>query len=339
MRTALAALWLVIEAAASSPVVIAENLRIPWEVVFLPDGRILVTERPGYLALLKDGGLQARIRVPYVLPYGEGGLLGAALHPRFAGNRWLYLYYTTRPNGGIVNRVVRYRLAGDRLENQQVILDHIPAGRIHDGGRIAFGPDGRLYIGAGDAGNQSLAQDTRSLAGKILRINDDGSVPPDNPFGNPVWSYGHRNPEGLAWDSQGQLWATEHGLVHLDEVNRIERGANYGWPAIMGDQQRSGMRQPELHSGRTTWAPSGAAVVGGKLYFAGLLGSALYEADISGDRLENLKEQLKHRYGRLRAVVRGPDGALYVTTSNRDGRGKLRQGDDKLIRLAPTPVE
>jgi glucose/arabinose dehydrogenase len=172
--------------------VLVQNLRIPWEVVVLPDGRMLVTERPGYLAVVSRRGLETRIRVPYVLAVGEGGLLGAALHPQFRSNHWLYLYLTTRPNGGIVNRIVRYRFEQNQLEDQRMILDHIPAGIIHDGGRIVFGPDGRLYAGVGDTGNDRLAQDIRSLAGKILRINDDGTVPADNPFDNPVWSWGHR---------------------------------------------------------------------------------------------------------------------------------------------------
>ena len=206
--------------------IIAENLKIPWEIAFLPEGDLLATERPG---TLKRIGKEGRVyNIEGVEHIGEGGLLGMALHPQFAENRWIYLYLTTKTGDELKNRVERYYFQNNRLSDKKIIIDGIPGAAYHDGGRIAFGPDGNLYITTGDAGNSQLAQDVNSFAGKILHLKDDGSVPSDNPFGNAVWSYGHRNPQGLAWDDQGRLWATEHGrsgvLSGFDEFNLIEKG-------------------------------------------------------------------------------------------------------------------
>ncbi len=218
---------------------VAEGLDTPWDLAFAPDGRIFFTERPGRLRVIEGGRLRPEpvATIPEVVERGEGGLLGLALDPDFAGNGHLYLYHTySGSDGGLRNRVVRYTLAdraGARgLTEPRVILDDIPAAAIHNGGRIAFGPDGKLYVTTGDAAAPALAQDRDSLAGKILRLNPDGSVPDDNPFpGSPVYSYGHRNPQGLAWQpGTGQLYATEHGPSAHDEVNLIAPGDNYGWP-------------------------------------------------------------------------------------------------------------
>jgi glucose/arabinose dehydrogenase len=319
-----------------SPTSVATDLHIPWEVAFLPSGEMLVTERPGTLVkIAKDK--KVSLAIDGVAAVGEGGLLGLALHPDFASNHWLYVYFTSRENGKLINRVERYRWDNDSLMDRTVILDDIPAGQYHDGGRLAFGPDGLLYLGTGDSGNSNLAQDKNSLAGKILRIKDDGTIPRDNPFGNAVYSYGHRNVQGLAWDDQGRLWATEHGrsglLSGLDELNLIEKGKNYGWPVIQGDEKKDGMESPVIQSGpNVTWAPSGLAFWKGSLLFGGLRGETLYEGQISGKTV-TLKEHLKGQFGRLRAVVVGPDKALYVTTSNTDGRGKPNPGDDRVIRI------
>ncbi len=204
---------------------------------------------------------------------------------------------------------------------------------------MAFGPDGKLYVTTGDAGNSNSAQDTRSLAGKILRLNDDGSVPTDNPFENAVFSYGHRNPQGLAWDDKGRLWSTEHGRSGVrsgyDELNLIERGGNYGWPEIEGPEIGKDMVSPVLQSGASdTWAPASAEFVRGNIFFGGLRGEALYEAVID-DNAATLTTHLRHTYGRIRTVRKAPDGFLYILTSNSDGRGDRNSRDDRMIRIDP----
>lgn len=319
--------------------VIADTLQIPWDIAFLPNGEILVTERPG--TLLKIGKNKTAIPIEGVRHLGEGGLLGLALHPDFSQNHWLYLYLTTETEGGLMNRVERYRLLGNKLFERTIIIDRIPGASHHDGGKISFGKGSGsqwyLFITVGDAGSSNFAQDTHSLAGKILRIFPDGAIPKDNPFGNAVFSYGHRNPQGITWDDQGRLWATEHGrsgvLSGLDELNIIEMGKNYGWPIIQGDETREGMHAPVIQSGSDdTWAPSGIAFLNGSLFFGGLRGEALYEYHIAEG---TLKIHFQKEFGRIRAVALGPDGYLYITTSNTDGRGTPRDGDDKLIRINP----
>jgi len=318
--------------------VVADNLQIPWEIAFLPNGDLLVTERPG---TLKRIGKESRVYViEGVRHIGEGGLLGMALHPQFSENRWIYLYLTTSIGDGLKNRVERYRFEEDRLSEKTIIIDNIPGAAYHDGGRIAFGPDGYLYITTGDAGSSNLAQDINSLAGKILRLKDDGSIPPDNPFGNAVWSYGHRNSQGLAWDNRGRFWATEHGRSGirsgLDELNLIEKGKNYGWPVIQGDERKAGMETPIIQSGPDeTWAPAGIVYWNGSLFFGGLRGQSLYEAKIFDDDKILLKAHFRQEFGRIRAVVIGPDGYFYIATSNTDGRGDPKPNDDKIIRINP----
>ncbi len=318
--------------------IIADNLHIPWEIAFLPDGDLLVTERPG---TLKRIGKERRVyTIEGVEHIGEGGLLGMALHPRFSENQWMYLYLTARSGDSLINRVERYRFERDRLTEKTTIIDNIPGAAYHDGGRIAFGPDGYLYVSTGDSGKSNLAQDISSLAGKILRLKDDGSVPPDNPFGNATWSYGHRNSQGLAWDDKRRLWATEHGrsgiLSGLDELNLIEKGKNYGWPVIQGAETKVSMESPVIQSGPDeTWAPAGAAFWDGSVFFGGLRGEALYEAKFINEREVSLQVHFRQEFGRIRAVVFGPDGFLYLTTSNTDDRGSPKQNDDKIIRVNP----
>jgi len=322
--------------------IVAENLEIPWEVAFLPEGDILVTERPG--RLVKIGTNRQVIEIEGVHHTGEGGLLGLALDPAFSQNHFIYLYLTGIDDGRLVNRVERYRLGNSAVTDRQVILDGIAGAAIHDGGRIEFGPDGYLYVTTGDAGSTNTAQDTASLNGKILRIGADGSIPADNPFGNAVFSFGHRNVQGLAWDTTGRLWATEHGPSGagsgFDEVNLIEPGNNYGWPVIQGDETRDNMHEPVIQSGADdTWAPADAEIVGDRIFFTGLRGAALYSAEIDGQLLKNLRINFSGEWGRLRAVRLDPDGYLYLTTSNRDGRGQPRPGDDKLLRIHPRVFE
>jgi glucose/arabinose dehydrogenase len=321
------------------PVVsLATGLQVPWSLAFLPDGSIILTERPGRIRLVDPRqGLLAEplMTVPDVAATGEGGLLGIALHPGFAANGFVYVYHTYQDGGGLANRVVRFVLRGRSLTGGQVIIDGIPGAGNHDGGRLKFGPDGLLYITTGDATNADAAQDLEYLGGKILRLRDDGSIPADNPFpGSPVYTYGHRNPEGLAWDDRGRLWATEHGSSATDELNLIAAGKNYGWPVIRGDETAAGMVTPIINSGSDTWAPSGTAYRDGSILFAGLRGQGLFEVDISGTDY-TLTRHLGGEFGRLRDVVVGPDGYLYLLTSNRDGRGLPTPEDDQLIRLDP----
>ncbi len=319
----------------AEPEVVQTNLDTPWEIAFLPDGDMLITERAGKLK--RFGNTNATITVEGVREAGEGGLLGMALHPSFGDNNFVYLYFTT---ANLTNKVVRYKLNRDVLENPTTIIENVPGANNHDGGRIAFGPDQKLYITTGDAQTESNAQNTQSLAGKILRINNDGTIPNDNPFGNAVYSYGHRNPQGLAWDDQGQLWATEHGrsgvLSGYDELNRIEKGKNYGWPDLQGDDTGPGKEKPVQHSGNTTtWAPADIVIVGNTLYFGGLRGQSLYHSTISGTTAGIPIANFTKTYGRIRALA-FHDGYLYFSTSNQDGRGSPNPQDDKILRLRIT---
>jgi glucose/arabinose dehydrogenase len=344
--------------------VVVEGLETPWDLAFLPNGDMLVTERPGRLTRIsgwepgggpvgsEDGSTWT---LPGVQESGEGGLLGLAVHPAFSesdpsdgspdpdANQWVYLMFTTQGAIGLENRVRRYRLTGQGPLDPVTIIDGIPGGRVHDGGRIRFGPDGYLYIGTGEAGEPSRSQDLASLAGKILRVDEEGRIPPGNPFGSAVWSWGHRNPQGMAWDEQGRLWSTEHGRSGLrsglDELNLVVPGTNYGWPTIEGDGREDDLAPPVVHSGETyTWAPGGVAVLGERLFFGGLRGQALYEVILRGDSIEGIVAHFASELGRIRAVVRGPDGALYLATSNRDGRGTPRSGDDRILRLDPSAL-
>ena len=319
--------------------VIAEDLIIPWEIVFLPNGEMLVTERSGKLIKLGDNK-QVIQEIEGVEHVGEGGLMGMALHPEFEQNRLLYLYLTTRSDSGLINRVERYKFDGNSLSNKETILDNIPGARFHDGGRIAFGPDEKLYITTGDAGVEASSQEINSLSGKILRLNDDGSIPEDNPFENEVWAYGLRNPQGITWDDEGGLWLTDHGpsgtQTGYDELNLIVKGGNYGWPIVRGEQIADRMIPPVVQSGsRDTWAPAAAVYYNGSIFFAGLRGSSLYEAKLDGDKVTDFIAHFRNDYGRLRAVTLSPDGLIIFSTSNTDGRGTTRENDDKLISVRP----
>lgn len=317
-------------------VTVAKNLATPWEVLFLPNNDMLITERPGKLTRIGQDNRSYAIKG--VQHTSEGGLLGAALHPDFPKNHWVYLYYTTTKTNKLTNVVERYTLEGDTLGNATTIIDEIPAAENHDGGRLAFGPDGYLYVTTGDAGEPTLSQQIESMAGKVLRLSDDGSVPADNPFTNPVYSYGHRNIQGITWDGKGQLWATEHGRSGAqsgyDELNLIKRGANYGWPVAEGDETREGMEKPIVHSGaKDTWAPAGMTYSKGSLFFAGLRGQALYQAKINSDNTITMTAHLREEYGRLRTAVEH-NGSLYVATSNTDGRGMPGEDDDRILRFS-----
>ncbi len=319
--------------------VLAQDLQIPWSLVFLPDRSILLTERPGRVRLISvDGKLKSEpvATIDEVRHVGEGGLLGIEIHPRFSENKFVYVYYTYA--GGeakTLNRVVRYKYENERFSDRVVIVDAIPGAPNHNGGRIKFGPDGFLYVTTGDAQEPSFAQDKNSLSGKILRIDGNGNAADGNPFGTKVYSYGHRNPQGLAWDSEDRLFETEHGNNATDEFNLIESGKNYGWPTIRGDEKQTALINPLIHSGTgDTWAPSGAAFLGNSVFFAGLRGSALYEVKIDGGEYK-LIEHFKNEFGRIRDVVAGQGGLLYILTNNTDGRGKQVKGDDKVLVINP----
>ncbi len=328
--------------------VVTTNLQIPWSIAFAPDGRLFVTERPGRVQILdlaRDASTTA-LTLDDVYARNEAGALGIALDPGFAANRFVYLYYTAQVSGGAVNRVVRYREAGGRLAERAVLVDDIPANDFHDGGRLRFGPDEHLYITTGDAGVTSLAQDVASLAGKILRVDRDGRTPPGNPFSSPVWSYGHRNPQGIDWHPvTGDLWASEHGNAGNDEINLIEAGANYGWPRIEADQTLPGMRQPIAFYGSAI-APSGASFYRGdrfpafrnNFFVATLRGSHILRLRLdsaSPRRIAAQERLLEGEFGRIRDIAIGPDGLIYFCTSNRDGRGSDVSTDDRIARLVP----
>ncbi len=336
--------------------VLFSNLEVPWSMAFAPDGRLFFSERPGRVRVVKGGTLlpAPALTVSDIAAQGESGALGLALHPAFASNHFVYLAYTamgpgaggggTGAGGGIVNRVVRYRELNDTLGEPMVIIDNLSASSIHDGCRLRFGPDGKLYITMGDASNAPVAQDLASYNGKILRLNDDGSVPSDNPFGSPVWSYGHRNPQGIDWHPvTHDLWETEHGATGNDEVNRIDPGKNYGWPVIEGGQTQAGMEAPVLFFNPSI-APSGASFYTGSaipgfsnnFFFATLAGGHLHRVrlDTADPRRVAADEALLlNRFGRIRDVVTAPDGSLYFSTSNRDGRGTPVAEDDRIVRI------
>lgn len=356
IMVALGANWYLRQLAPSAPVVdkgetketsavttLVGDLEIPWDIVFLPDGGMLITERTGHVVAVAQDGTKHEIPVDGIKKQGEGGLLGIVLHPNYDKNHFLYLYMSAPGTNSsqTQNRVVRYKYEGGKLIEDKVIISGIPGATYHDGGRLAFGPDGLLYITTGDATIGNIAQDLKSLGGKILRLKDDGSIPADNPFGTAVYSYGHRNPQGLTWDTAGRLWESEHGPTGeqgrccRDELNLIKKGGNYGWPAIIGDERKADMITPELSSGDDTWAPASIAYLNGSLFFGGLKGEALYEAVLDGERITKLKVHFKGEFGRIRTVKVGPDGMLYLTTSNRDGRGNPKDGDDKIILINP----
>jgi aldose sugar dehydrogenase len=315
---------------------IADDLRLPWGVAFLPGGSALVSERnsAAIIRVTPDGQKTTVGTVPGAVPGGEGGLMGLALSPGFASDRLVYAYFTAASD----NRIVRmtYNTAG-QLGAPQTVLTGIPKAAIHDGGRIAFGPDGMLYAGTGDAGQGANAQNMGSLGGKILRMTPTGQPAPGNPFpGSVVFSLGHRNVQGLAFDSLGRLWASEFGQNTADELNLIRPGGNYGWPTCEGRCGRAGFVDPVFQWATTEASPSGIAIVNDVVYMASLRGSRLWRIPIAGDGVQTPVAFLAGTFGRLRTAVRTPDGNLWLTTSNLDGRGTPRPGDDRIVLVQLT---
>ncbi len=336
---------------------VAGGLEVPWAIAFASDGRIFFTERPGRVRVIEQGRLRPEpiATIEDVRAASESGLMDLTLHPQFASNHLLYLAYAYAGEGGQQVRVVRFRETGTALTDRRVIIEGIPAAPNHAGCRTRFGPDGKLYVTTGDATDRTLAQRLDSLAGKTLRLNDDGSVPPDNPFVNQqgaraeIFSYGHRNAQGIDWQPGTNLqFQTEHGPSGFDgpgggdEVNLVERGKNYGWPVIHHTQTRPGMESPLLEY-TPACAPASAMFYRGtafpqfrgNFFFGCLKGERIIRVVLDGRRVVSQENLLQGQYGRIREMAEGPDGAIYFSTSNRDGRGRAAKDDDRILRLVP----
>lgn len=331
------------------------GLQVPWSIVWAPDGRMIFTERPGRVRVYENGALREKplFVVPDVESSGESGLMSVALHPQFSSNHFIYLSYAYARDKVCV---ARYRETPEGFVDRKVIIEDIPAAQFHAGCRIRFGPDGKLYITTGDATHREIAQKFDSLGGKTLRLNDDGSVPPDNPFvgqanARPeIWTYGHRNSQGMDWQPGSNLmFQTEHGPSGFDgpeggdEVNIVEKGKNYGWPVIHHKMTHAGMESPLLEYTPACAPASGMFYRGnafpafkGNFFFGCLRGEMLNRVVLDGRRVVSQEEIIKD-YGRIRDVAEGPDGYIYFSTSNRDGRGKPAPDDDRIIRLLPAP--
>ncbi len=308
--------------------VLVEDLNVPWAIAFFPDDSFLFTERNTGLVYHYDG--QARqIGTLQIAQTSESGLLGIAIDPNFEENKYVYVYYTYAGNESHLNRVSRLTY-DEILKDETILIDAIPGAMYHDGGRIEFGPGNKLYITTGDALNPSFAQDLSSTAGKILRINPDGTIPEDNPYNSSVYSYGHRNPQGLAWNN-GILFAPEHGSSQNDEINIITPGTNYGWPTVQCTSHE-GYTQPIKCFSDWTLAPGGATFDDkDNLYVAGLRGAQIRKFAIKDNQIIN-EEVFLENLGRIREV-KYHEGHLYIATSNTDGRGIPRPGDDKILRI------
>ena len=334
------------------------GLEVPWAFAWLPSGDMLVTERAGRVRIIEKGKLRAEpvYVVPDVGPSGEAGLMDISLHPNFAANSYLYIAYAYAKGGQKRDRVVRFKYAGGKFTEPRTIIEDIPAASAHAGMRCRFGPDGKLYVTTGDSTDWNLAQDLRSLAGKTLRLNEDGTIPPDNPFvkqpgaRGEIWTYGNRNAQGIAWQpGSGLAFETEHGPSGFegkggggDEVNILESGKNYGWPEIHHTQTRDSMVSPLLEYSPAC-APASAmfykgsmlAGFDGNFFFGCLRGTRIIRVILDGRKVVRQENLLERTYGRIREMEQGPDGYIYFSTSNRDGRGSPAKDDDRIMRLVP----
>ena len=337
--------------------VVASKLEVPWAFAWLPNRDLIFTERPGRVRIVESGNLRPApvYTVPDVEPSSESGLMDISVHPDFASNGFVYLAYSYNQDGRRV-KVVRYKLANNSFADPTVIIEAIPGAPNHAGMRARFGPDKKLYITTGDATDWNLAQKLDSLAGKTLRLNDDGTVPPDNPFTKTpgarpeIWSYGHRNAQGLAWQpGSGLMFQTEHGPSSFegkgsggDEFNLVEAGQNLGWPEIHHNEKREGMISPLLEYSPACAPASGMFYNGGEFpafkgnfFFGCLRGARIIRVILDGRRVVRQENMLEGTYGRIREMAEGPDGYIYFSTSNRDGRGRPAADDDRIIRLVP----
>jgi glucose/arabinose dehydrogenase len=315
---------------------VATGLAVPWGVAFLPDGTALVGERDTTRVLSVSGGGRgpADVRevgtVGIAVPQGEAGLLGLAASPSYDRDGLVYAYVSTAED----NRVVRMRYDGRRLGEPEPVLTGIPNGYNHDGGRLLFADDGTLFVSTGETGVEQLAQDPDSLGGKILHVTADGEPPPDNPVaGSPVWTLGHRNVQGLAFDDQGRLWASEFGSNTWDELNLIEKRRNYGWPLVEGKGDLEEYRNPFAQWATSDASPSGLAYLDGSLWMGALRGERLWQVPVTDQGTGDPQAWFVGDFGRIRTVQVAPDGNLWITTSNRDGRGTPRPGDDRIVEV------
>lgn len=334
---------------------VAENLEVPWAFAFLPNGDALFTERPGRVRIIENEKLRDEpiFTVPDVEPSGESGLMDVSIHPNFAVNSFVYLSYAYDNSGKRV-KIVRYRFDGKTFNEPKVIIENLPAARFHAGTRARFGPDGKLYVTTGDATDREIAQKTDSPGGKTLRLNDDGTIPADNPFVDDknyrpeIWTLGHRNAQGLAWSAEGLMFQTEHGPSGFDgrgggdEVNIVERGKNYGWAEISHKESKEGLVSPLLEY-TPACAPASAMFYDGKAFpqfkgnfFFGCLADAkIVRVVLDGRRVVKQEDLLKEVYGRIREMAEAPDGSIWFSTSNRDGRGNAAEKDDRIMRIVP----
>ena len=310
---------------------VASGLEVPWGVTFLPDGTALVSERDTTRVLAIDGKQVREVgRIEEASPQGEAGLLGLAASPTYDEDSLVYAYVSTASD----NRVMRMTYDGQRLGEPEAVLTGIPNGFIHDGGRLLFDEDGNLFVSTGEIGEPSLAQDPESLGGKVLHITPEGSPAPDNPQeDSPVWSIGHRNVQGLAFDDRGRLWATEFGQNTWDELNLIQRGENYGWPMVEGKGDLEEFRNPYVTWSTADASPSGLAFADGSLWAGALRGQRLWEIPVTKDGTAAPRDWFVGNYGRIRTVTVAPNGNLWVTTSNRDGRGEPTSEDDRILEV------
>ena len=336
---------------------VASGLAVPWAFAWLPNKDLLFTERAGRVRIIEGGKLRTEpvFTVPDVEPSSESGLMDISLHPDFAKNSFVYLAYSYRKDGKR-DKVVRYKYNGGKLVEDKIIIQEIPAAANHAGMRARFGPDGKLYITTGEATDWNIAQKLDSLGGKTLRLNDDGTVPPDNPFVNTqgarpeIWSYGHRNAQGLAWQpGTGLMFQTEHGPSSFegkgsggDEFNLVERGANLGWPTIHHTEKRAGMVSPLLEYSPACAPASGMFYYGshfpafkGNFFFGCLRGTRIIRVVLNGRNVVSQEDMLSRTFGRIREMAEGPDGYIYFSTSNRDGRGSPGADDDRIMRIVP----